>query len=262
MIGTATLNERKTRKFKEQGFYNSQIADNYFLLPFRFFRLNEQKEILVNEIGDHIIVPSGTTERIVLKQVDKELDEDLYADLIAGFFISEEKVPPLLDILATRYRTKKSFLDHFTSLHIFVITLRCEHTCHYCQVSRVSEDKSSFDMKRANVDRGIEMMMRSPNPHVTMEFQGGEALLAFDSICYGVSRAKEQATIHKKKVTYVICTNLAPLTDEMLQYCKENEILISTSLDGPEYIHNQNRQKKGKTAINLRFEELIKVGKY
>ncbi len=258
MIGTATLNERKTRKFKEQGFYNSQIADNYFLLPFRFFRLNEQKEILVNEIGDHIIVPSGTTERIVLKQVDKELDEDLYADLIAGFFISEEKVPPLLDILATRYRTKKSFLDHFTSLHIFVITLRCEHTCHYCQVSRVSEDKSSFDMKRANVDRGIEMMMRSPNPHVTMEFQGGEALLAFDSICYGVSRAKEQATIHKKKVTYVICTNLAPLTDEMLQYCKENEILISTSLDGPEYIHNQNRHKKGKDSYQLAIRGINK----
>lgn len=258
MISTATLSERKTRKFKEQSFYDSRIVNQYFLLPFRFFRLNERKEILVNEVGDHLIVPTGTAERIVLRQVSKDLDEDLYADLIAGFFISEEQVPPLLDVLATRYRTKKSFLDHFTSLHIFVITLRCEHTCHYCQVSRVSEDKSSFDMKRAHIDKGIEIMMQSPNPHVTMEFQGGEALLAFDSICYAVSKAKEKAAIYGKKVTYVICTNLAPLTDHMLQYCQENEILISTSLDGPEYIHNQNRHKKGKDSYQLAISGIKK----
>jgi hypothetical protein len=31
---------------------------------------------------------------------------------------------PLLDVLATKYRTKRSFLDGFTKLHIFVTTLR------------------------------------------------------------------------------------------------------------------------------------------
>jgi hypothetical protein len=32
-------------------------------------------------------------------------------------------------LLATKYRTKKAFLDGFTSLHIFVVSLRCEHSC-------------------------------------------------------------------------------------------------------------------------------------
>jgi His-Xaa-Ser system radical SAM maturase HxsB len=102
------------------------------------------------------------------------------------------------------------------------------------------------------------MMMRSPNPHVTMEFQGGEALLAFDSIVYAIANAKEQAIIYDKKVTYVICTNLAPLTDEMLRFCKENNVLISTSLDGPEFIHNQNRHKKGRDSYQLAINGIKK----
>jgi His-Xaa-Ser system radical SAM maturase HxsB len=246
MINPSPIINRQTRKFKDFNTYNTATGKNYYLLPFRFHRLSNSKEILVNETGDFIVVPDGTVRKIVERELCQEADAELYGDLMAGFFISEEAVPPLIDILATKYRTKKSFLDHFTSLHIFVITLRCDHTCHYCQVSRVSQDKSSFDMKRSHIDKGIEMMMRSPNPHVTMEFQGGEALLAFENIIYAVEKAKEQAVLFNKQITYVICTNLAPLTDDILHFCKENDILISTSLDGPEFIHNQNRHRPGR----------------
>lgn len=243
--------ERKTRKFNGIDHYSSPNVTSYHLLPFRFIELNATREVLVNEVGDYLIVPKGTAESIILRKIDKSIDEELYGDLVANFFISETRIPALLDVLVTRYRTKKSFLDNFTSLHIFVITLRCEHTCHYCQVSRVSEDKNAFDMVRTHIDRGIELMMKSPNPHVTMEFQGGEALLAFDQITYAVEQAKLAAEINGKEVTYVICTNLAPVTLLMLEYCKENNILISTSLDGPEYIHNKNRHKKGDDSYQL-----------
>ncbi len=242
--------ERKTRKFLEADYYQ-QPKEGYFLLPFRFHRLNGQKEILVNEVGDFLVVPTGTAERVILRKISPATDEVLYGDLIANFFISEEQIPPLLNVLSTRYRTKKSFLDYFTSLHIFVISLRCEHTCHYCQVSRASEDKNAFDMKRHHIDKGIELMMQSPNPNVTMEFQGGEALLAFDNIVYAVEKATQEAVRKNKHITYVICTNLAPLTDEMLNYCKEHDILISTSLDGPAFIHNKNRHRPQKNSYEL-----------
>lgn len=251
MVDLAVISTRKTRKFEERAYYGMADDRAYHLLPFRFMRLDEQKEILVNDIGEFLIVPIGTAERIILKNISTINDEELFADLISGFFISLEKVPPLFDIMATRYRTKKSFLDGFTSLHIFVISLRCEHTCHYCQVSRVSEDKNAFDMGRHDIDRGIALMMRSPNSHVTMEFQGGEALLAFENIVYAIEQTKQQALFYEKHVTYVICTNLAPLNEDILTYCKENNILISTSLDGPEHIHNANRHKKGKDSYQL-----------
>ncbi len=235
--------EPRTRKFLQYDFFAANSTNQYYLLPFRFHRINEKKEVLVNEIGDFLIVPIGTAKKIITRELTESTNGDLYADLVANFFISHERIPPLLDVLAARYRTKKSFLDYFTSLHIFVISLRCEHTCHYCQVSRVSQDKNSFDMKQKHIDKGIKLMMKSPNPNVTMEFQGGEALLAFASVRYAVEKTKVEATKRGKNVTYVLCTNLAPLTDEILAYCRENNILISTSLDGPAFIHNQNRHR-------------------
>ncbi len=251
---------KPNRKFKTSETYDLSAGD-YFLLPFRFHRLTEEKEVIVNEIGDHLVVPNGTTQKIILKQLSKTADTDLYADLISSAFISEQRIPPLIDVLATRYRTKKSFLDGFTSLHLFVITLRCEHTCHYCQVSRVTADKGAFDMSTNHIHKGIDMMLRSPNKFLTMEFQGGEALLAFDKIVYAIERTKDLAAKLDKVMTYVICTNLAVLDEDMLAYCKENNVLLSTSLDGPDYVHNQNRRRPGNNSYELTIRGLAMARK-
>lgn len=255
------MKERLTRKFLNPDIFKRSTGNTYYLLPFKFHRITAEKEVLVNEIGDFLVVPAGTSALIVERKINREEHEELYGDLIANFFISEEPIPVLAEILATRYRTKKSFLDYFTSLHIFVISLRCEHTCHYCQVSRVTADKSLYDMSREHIDAGIQIMMQSPNPHLTMEFQGGEALLAFENIVYAVKRAQQEALIRNKMVTFVICTNLAPLTEEMIAYFKQNNILISTSLDGPEFIHNKNRHKPHGNSYQLAVDGINKCRK-
>jgi His-Xaa-Ser system radical SAM maturase HxsB len=242
------LSEKNFRKYKDIEYYRAS-GSKYFLLPFRFHYINDEKEILVNEVGDFIIAPKGTATRIVKREIG--IEDPLYPDLIANFFISNKPVPVLADIIATRYRTKKSFLFGFTGLHIFVITLRCEHTCHYCQVSRVSQDGETYDMSLKYIDKGIDLMMNSPNPNVTMEFQGGEALLAFDKIKYAVEKTKKLADLNKKRVTFVICTNLSIVTEEILLFCKEHEILISTSLDGPKFIHDANRHKPDASSYDL-----------
>lgn len=240
-----TISEKKTRKFKDKAYFKNDAKGRYYLLPFRFKRLNNRKEILVNELGEYMVVASGIAERIITKDLCRDNDAVLYDDLQSSFFISEQPIPSLSKVFEARYRTKKSFLDGFTSLHIFVITLRCEHTCHYCQVSRVTENKTAFDMSKPNIDLGIDLMMQSPNDHVTMEFQGGEALLAFENIQYAVLRAEQEALKKGKTITFVICTNLTPITEDILHFCKDHNILISTSLDGPQYIHNKNRHKPG-----------------
>jgi His-Xaa-Ser system radical SAM maturase HxsB len=242
---------RKSRKFREIDQFDLNERSQYYLLPFRFQRITDEKEIIVNEVGDYLLLSNGTFERIVKRQLDKVNDSELYGDLIANFFISEEPIPPLIDVLATRYRTKKLFLNYFTGLHIFVISLRCEHTCHYCQVSRVTQNRDLYDMSIANIDKGIEIMFKSPNPHVTMEFQGGEALLAFDNIKYAVEKAERIAQEIGKGLTKVICTNLALINEEILEYCKEHAILISTSLDGPKYVHDKNRHKPHSSSYEL-----------
>jgi His-Xaa-Ser system radical SAM maturase HxsB len=241
---------KEFRRFQPLDFYD-QSKGSYNLLPINFFRLNDHREVIINEVGDFVFADTGTFQKIVQKKLDKSKDFELYAELLSNFFISEETIPPNIDVLANRYKTKKNFLNSFTGLHIFVISLRCEHTCAYCQVSRVTENRDMFDMGKDHIDKGIDIMMKSPNPSVTMEFQGGEALLAFDNIKYAVARSKELAPLYGKEVTYVICTNLALANEEILTYCKEEEILISASLDGPKMVHDKNRHKPKASSYDL-----------
>ena len=213
---------------------------SYYLLPFYYRQLND-KEILVNEIGDYLAVPAGTAKRIVNKQVDKK--EELFHDLLSNYFISLTPIPELIDVYAVRLRTKKAFLDHFTALHIFVLTLRCNQNCVYCQASSQQENTCEKDMKESDLKRAIELMFKSPSPHLTMEFQGGEPTLTPHLIRYAVEYAEEINLLEKRKITYVLCTNCINLTDELLNICQQYNILISTSLDGYSALHNKNRGK-------------------
>jgi His-Xaa-Ser system radical SAM maturase HxsB len=212
------------------------------LLPFRFTRLFGQ-ELLVNEAGEFLFAPEGTTRALSEGLVD--VRSDLYKDLKSKHIVYDETSSPLLDVLAAKIRTKYDHLSGGTKLHIFVVTLRCEHSCHYCQVSRQTAARGEFDMSRETADRSISLMLDSPSPRVTLELQGGEPLLAFDMIQHIVPKAKEQARIRGKDLDIVVTTNLACATDEMLAYFRDEEVRVSTSLDGPAFLHNKNRPRPG-----------------
>lgn len=211
----------------------------YHLLPFDFTRI-AGKEILVNEVGDMMVVPEGTAQRIVDRQMG---NDDLYKSLVANYFISEDLVPPLLDVYAARLREKKRFMDYFTALHIFVVTLQCNQNCVYCQASSRKEQSEHCTMSFEVMERSVELMFRSPAPVLTMEFQGGEPSLHPELIRFGIEKAEEKRLADGREVRYVLCTNCVNLTDEMLDICKQYHVMISTSLDGPAFLHNANRGK-------------------
>jgi His-Xaa-Ser system radical SAM maturase HxsB len=213
---------------------------SYHLLPFDFTRISG-KEVLINELGDMIVAPLGT----VLKLVERTIEnDDLYKSLVANFFISEQQVPPLLEVYAERLREKKRFLDYGAGLHIFVLTLRCNQNCVYCQASSQSEESRSCSMSKETMRRSVALMFRSPSPSLTMEFQGGEPSLEPDLMEYGIELAEEINQTARRQITYVLCTNSICLTNRVLEICRKYHVVISTSLDGPAFLHNANRGKK------------------
>lgn len=216
------------------------MMNHYSLLPFRFERIHGQ-ELLVNELGDFIFAPMGSVNRIVNRQLKR--NEKLYKDLTANFFISEFPIPKLIDNMAIRLRTKKAFLDSFTSLHIFVLTLRCNQNCIYCQASSKASSESYYDMKDEHLLKAINLMFQTPSHCITMEFQGGEPSLPLRTLIKAVKTTTAMNQEYKKLITYVLCTNSINLNEDILSFCKEFNILISTSLDGPDFIHNHNRGK-------------------
>ena len=208
----------------------------YSLLPFNFTRLSG-KEVLVNEVGDMIIAPNGTVASVVKRH---PIDDELYKSLVSNFFLSETPVPSLLDIYAQRLSEKKQFLSEFTALHIFVLTLRCNQNCTYCQASSKKEHFPTYTMSRQTMENAVRLMLKSPSPHLTMEFQGGEPSLESDLLRYGIELSIEQNK-EGKEIDYILCTNCFNLTEDVLDICKRYNVLISTSLDGPAFIHNKNR---------------------
>jgi His-Xaa-Ser system radical SAM maturase HxsB len=150
-----------------------------------------------------------------------------------------------IELLALKTRTRYRRLQQFTGLHIFVTTLRCEHSCPYCQVSRRSADTARFDMSEQTAEQALEMVFESPSPRIKIEFQGGEPLLNLPMIEWVVSRAKERNEEQGRDLNVVIATNLALLDEAALELAERHDIYFSTSLDGPVDLHNKNRPRPG-----------------
>ena len=224
--------------FHEREHYRP-ARSSYSLLPFRFDRRASGDYLLISEVGEYVVLPSSSFQDFVAHKLLP--GHHGYVELKAKHFLADDTSSALFDALASKYRTKKSFLDGFTKLHIFVTTLRCNQSCPYCQVSRQGESAGAYDMTPDMLHRSIDLMLSSPAPSVTMEFQGGEPLLNFDLLKEGVRYAKERNLAAGKDIQYVVCTNLSVLEDRHLDYLKEQGILVSTSLDGPDYVHDKNR---------------------
>jgi His-Xaa-Ser system radical SAM maturase HxsB len=214
--------------------------NTYRLLPFRFTRIDKE-ELLVNEAGEFLFAPSGTVQRLLSRNIS--CSDELFKDLRAKQFVYDANSSPNLDLLATKCRTKREFLDSGTKLHIFVVTLRCDHSCHYCQVSRQTANETEFDMTAETAEKSIDLMLASPGQFLTMELQGGESLLAFPRVERMVRSARRKAAALGKDLDVVVTTNLAHLNEEMLSFFKEENVKVSTSLDGPAFIHNKNRPR-------------------
>jgi uncharacterized protein len=169
----------------------------------------------------------------------------LYERAFSKLLIARKGQRSQLQLLALRLRSRMSFLRHATPLHLFVVTLRCEHSCPYCQVSRRSADRTRYDMSLETAMRGLRVAFSAPSKSIKIEFQGGEPLLNFDLIKSVVTNAERLSVDSGKSLTFVIATNLALLSDDVLSFCHDHSILISTSLDGPADLHNRNRPRPG-----------------
>ncbi|WP_146850670.1 His-Xaa-Ser system radical SAM maturase HxsB [Brevifollis gellanilyticus] len=228
------------RSFKGPESYRN--GSSYRLLPMKFMRFRDDRYLVTSMGGDYMFLSQTKLNDIVTHKLQQT--DTLYPDLLASHLIADDSSTAHLDLLAAKYRTRHSRLPSWTALHMFVTTLRCDHSCQYCQVSRVSEDRESFDMTPAIADRAIGLMFQSPSACLKVEFQGGESLLNFDLVRYIVSEAKRRND--GRQLEFVITTNLANLTEEILSFSEEHGISFSTSLDGPAALHNANRPRPGR----------------
>lgn len=217
-------------------------AAGYTLLPFRFRHLKDGsgRTLVTSETGEFATLPRGLLAPLVAGQLAPE--DPHHLELTAKSIItSDEGLAITVRRLASQYRSRKSFIFEGPSLFLFVVTLRCDHSCHYCQVSRRAETAAGFDMSEADALAAIDRLFEAPTKNITVEFQGGEPLLAFHRVRQIVLEISRRQPASGKRITFSMTTTLHHATSEVLEFLKQHDFAVSTSLDGPREIHDRHR---------------------
>jgi His-Xaa-Ser system radical SAM maturase HxsB len=98
-------------------------------------------------------------------------------------------------------------------------------------------------MDEETAKRIVDFIFTSPSKSLVIEFQGGDCLLNFEIVKFIIEYAENAAKRKKKKIRFSLVTNLSLMNDEIIDFLKKHKVMgISTSFDGPKYIHDKNRK--------------------
>ena len=205
--------------------------------------------LITNDYGNYVFLQADEFRQLLNHTLPT--DSHCYQDLVDKHFIIEGISDLISPEIIDGLRDAKNYVFSATSLHIIVVTNSCNLSCIYCQAKQVETGQCGF-MSPEIACKSVDVALQSPAAHITLEFQGGEPLLNYPAI----KAAIEHCELNKgtKGVDYTIVSNLVALTDQQLSFFKVHHVMISTSFDGPEYVHDHNRRISG---INSSYSFVI-----
>ena len=232
-----------------------QKPDLNFPAFFRFRRL-DGTYVVTNAQGDFVLLTpeefrafgEGTVER----------GSALWDRLKQGNFIRAEFDVPAA---VARLKNRKKFLQGGPNLHMLVITLRCNETCVYCHASRANMDAVQTDMSKETAEKAVDLILQSPSPFITIEFQGGEPLVNYSVLQHVIEYAQERNRAAGKQLEFTLVSNLALMDEEKLAWLLDHKVQICTSIDGPEHLHDKQRKLVASSAFKAAVYWIERINK-
>lgn len=204
---------------------------------FRFRKMEGGYYLVTNEIGEFIFLSKKDFKNFL--QGNLSTKPELFKDLKKKLFIKDN---PNYGEFIKRYALKNRFyFQNGPSLHIVVVTLRCNHNCIYCQTSSCGQEEKGKDLDIKTAKKIVDTIFASPNVSLNIEFQGGEPLLNWPVIKFIVGYARKKNKKEKRELKIALVSNFSLMTREIASYLLKNKVSFCTSLDGPEKVHNKNR---------------------
>ncbi|MBI4655461.1 MAG: His-Xaa-Ser system radical SAM maturase HxsB [Elusimicrobia bacterium] len=169
-------------------------------------------------------------------------------------------VKELLDFetLAEQMRNMKEHVYKGPSLHIIVLTLKCNHFCSYCRAI-ANRENTANNMSWETAKKTLDFVFSTPNPDICVEFQGGEALLNWEVLKSAVEYAGHKNRKFKKNLALSVVTNLSLMDGFKLGFLMKNKVSVCTSLDGPRELHDANRIYFAGSSYNVTVNWLKKI---
>ncbi len=205
-------------------------------LPQFYWREIGGEYLISNDSGCHAWLGGVSFERFSKGLLGKK--DKAFKELSSKGFIRN-----MLDFsdLAARWKSGNSHLALGPGLHIFVITLRCNHKCLYCQAGAVNHASKGADMNWPTARKSVDFAFQTTAPGLTIEFQGGEPLLNWEILKKTVSYARKKEKLSGKRLSLSLVSNFSLMTGERADFLLKNEVSVCTSLDGPADLHEKNR---------------------
>ncbi len=167
-----------------------------------------------------------------------------------GLIVDEQNIQHVI----SDYRKLNENLFTDTSLHIAVVTKRCNLRCHYCHAEGGA---SSDDMSMETATRVLQYLFDVRNNNVTLEFQGGEPLLNWQVVRFMTEHARKFNTLGKN-LSIVLITNMSLLDDDKMRFLADHDVALCTSLDGPAEIHDKCRLDVAGRGTHAQVVEKVK----
>lgn len=203
-----------------------------------FFRYTDiaGRKLLVNDVGEWMFLDNADFQSLVAGTLPH--DSPLRSGLVERGFLRDGLD---LNALAERLGRKRGFIGLGPHLHVVITTLRCNQSCKYCHASRTDMDRVDTDMTLDTAKRIVDLAMQSNNPYLCFEYQGGEPTVRADIIKFIVEYSREKNRYENKLLDHSLVTNMTLMNEELGEWLLANNVLLCTSLDGPEELHNFNR---------------------
>ena len=223
---------------------------------FRYKQLKNNKYLLTNDSGEFVILPPKQFKKLLKGEIKPK--SSLFPILQEQGLIRDQLN---FSDLILQYQKKNFFLFQGPTLHIIVITLRCNFKCVYCHASSRPLEEKGYDLDKKTSQKIVDIILRSPSKNLAIEFQGGEPLLNWPVVRFIVEYTKKKNKILKKDIEFRLVSNFSLMDNEKTGFLSKNNVTLCTSLDGPEYIHNTNRIWTGGNNYKTVVKWLMKARK-
>ena len=235
---------------------NSDFKTNYF----NFKKMGDEY-LLTNDIGKFLFVNEKEFNSFVNNK--EIITDELYLKLKDNYFIYDNKELFVEDV-AMELREYKNYLIKGTQLHIFVLTTYCNLSCTYCQASanKHNTTEASKFMSFEVSEKAVDFALQSASEDLLFEFQGGEPLANFNTLKHIVEYTNEKNKGLNKRITFNLVSNLILLNKDMIKFLVDNNVVISTSIDGPENVHNSNRIFQKGNCLDTVKKNMLKINEY
>lgn len=215
--------------------------------PLRFRDLDDRRTILSDDSGAYFLAKSEFVGRYARDALSPS-DERFLLEKGHAF----ERAGDLAHTGFLARWSRRQYIGGGSAYIILIPTLRCDLKCSYCQVSRAPLASQGFDWDAETLQKVLGFLDDLPVEEIQIEFQGGEPFLRLDLLEAVVAFARRRF----RRVRFVVCSNLQTLNEGILAFLDSEDVLISTSLDGPHQVHTRNRT--GDTALTEVFLSNLK----